>query len=109
MKQFENIEAVRLISLEDIIPMKLQAISNRFSKKDFWDIELLLENFSLNKMIDIFKMKFPPVDPGFIIHSLTDFEHADTEEDPVSLTTKTWEEIKRNLEKTIISYTQQFL
>ena len=109
LNSFDNIEETRLISLEDIIPMKLQAISNRFSKKDFWDIELLLENFSLNKIIDIFKLKFPPADPGFIIHSLTNFEHADTEEDPVSLTTKTWEEIKQNLEKTVIAYTQQFL
>jgi hypothetical protein len=98
-----------LNSFEDIIPMKLQAISNRFSKKDFWDIELLLQNFSLNKMIDIFKLKFPPADPGFIIHRLTNFEHADTEEDPVSLITKTWEEIKQNLEKTVIAYTNQFL
>lgn len=109
LNPFDQIEDTRLINLEDIIPMKLQAISNRFSKKDFWDIELLLENFSLNKMINIFKLKFPPVDPGYIIHSLTNFEHADTEEDPVSLTTKTWEEIKQNLEKTVIVYTQQFL
>jgi hypothetical protein len=109
LNNFDNIEETRLFSLEDIIPMKLQAMCNRFSKKDFWDIELLLENFSLNKMIDIFKLKFPPVDPGFIIHSLTNFEHADTEEDPVSLTTKTWEEIKQNLEKTVIAYTNQFL
>ena len=109
LNNFDNIEETRLISLEDIIPMKLQAISNRFSKKDFWDIELLLQNFSLNKMIDIFKLKFPPADPGFIIHRLTNLEHADTEEDAVSLTTKTWEEIKQNLEKTVIAFTNQFL
>jgi len=34
---FETSEGARLIALPGIIPMKLQALSNRFSKKDFWD------------------------------------------------------------------------
>lgn len=109
LNPFEIMDEYRFISLEDMIPMKLQAISNRFSKKDFWDIELLLEYYSLNRMIGIFKQKFPPVDPGFIIHSLTNFENADLEEDPICLHSKTWEEVKQNLEKKVIDYTQQFL
>jgi hypothetical protein len=32
---FETIDAARLINLQDIIPMKLQALSNRFAKKGF--------------------------------------------------------------------------
>lgn len=109
LNPFEIMDENRLISLEDMIPMKLQAISNRFSKKDFWDIELLLENYSLNNMIGIFKLKFPPIDSGFIIHSLTNFENADLEEDPICLNPKTWAEVKQNLEKKVIDYTQQFL
>src|SRR5450432_2635666 len=50
LNPFDETETSRLISLEDIIPMKLQAVSNRFSKKDFWDVELLLREFSLTKM-----------------------------------------------------------
>ncbi len=106
---FDEMEGIRLVSLEDIIPMKLQAISNRFSKKDFWDIELLLESFSLNRMIEIFKLKFPPVDTGYIIHSLTNFENSDFEDDPVCIIPKTWETVKQNLQRNVIDYTQQFL
>lgn len=104
---FEIIDGTRLISIDDIIPMKLQAISNRFSKKDFWDIELLLEEFPLSKMIEIFKLKFPPVDTGYIIHSLTNFETAESEENPVSLVNKTWEDIKKNLKEAVKIYTNE--
>jgi hypothetical protein len=34
-QRFEWIDKSRLRSVIDIIPMKLQAVSNRFSKKDF--------------------------------------------------------------------------
>ena len=105
---FEIIDDIRLIRIEDIVPMKLQAISNRFSKKDYWDIELLLDEFPLPKMIEIFKFKFPPVDTGYIIHSLTNFENADQEEDPISLVGKTWEEVKKNLKKAVTNYTNLF-
>jgi hypothetical protein len=105
LKPFDEIETCRLISIEDIIPMKLQALSNRFSKKDFWDIEFLLREFSIDKMLAIFKLKFPPVDTGYIIHSLTNFEGADSEEDPVCLIPITWKEIKISLQQLVRDYT----
>ena len=55
---FESLNETRLIALPDIIPMKLQALSNRFSKKDFWDIAFLLNSYSLSEMLEIFKSKF---------------------------------------------------
>ena len=109
LKPFVQIEETRLISLNDIIPMKLQAISNRFSKKDFWDIDFLLSEFSLKEMIMIFKQKFPPVDTGYIIHSLTNFENAEKEPDPVCLITNTWAEVKSNLTNKVRDYTNSFL
>ncbi len=109
LHSFEIIEATRLINVQDIIPMKLQAISNRFSKKDFWDIAFLLDSFTLDQMITIFKTKFPQIDTGFIIHSLAAFDEAAYEQDPVCLIPKSWEEIKHDLEKAVIDYTNQFL
>jgi hypothetical protein len=109
LQSFEIIESARLISVPDMIPMKLQALSNRFSKKDFWDIAFLSDSFSLEEMIAIFKTKFPQIDTGFIIHSLTAFDEAENEQDPVCLNPKSWEEIKHDLEKAVINYTNQFL
>ena len=104
LKTFETIDHVRLISLPDIIPMKLQAMSNRFSKKDFWDIAFLLKDFSLSEMLELFNSKFPNVDKGFIIHSLTNFENAEAEQSPVEIIPKSWDEIKDELKKVVIDY-----
>jgi len=102
---FETIDGIRLIAWQDIIPMKLQALSNRFSKKDFWDIAFLLKRFSLSEMLEIFSSKFPQVDRGYIIHSLTNFEDAEREQQPIVLLPKTWEEIKNELKKVVIDFT----
>jgi hypothetical protein len=42
-----------MLSIEDIIPMKLGAVSGRGAKKDFWDIAELLDNYSIKQMIDL--------------------------------------------------------
>ncbi len=105
----DDIAGTRLIALEDIIPMKLQALSNRFSKKDFWDISFLMLRFSLAEMLDIFKNKFPQIDIGFLLHSLTNFETAENEEDPMPLLSADWQEIKINLQNAVRDYTQSSL
>jgi predicted nucleotidyltransferase component of viral defense system len=109
LQQFEWLENSRLLSVTDIIPMKLQALSNRFSKKDFWDIAFLLNDVSVAKMIEIFTTKFPQIDPGFIIHSLVAFEEAEKDPDPICVIPKTWKEIKLQLEKAVIDYTNQLI
>jgi hypothetical protein len=106
---FDIIDDIRFLSITDIIPMKLQAVSNRNAKKDYWDIAALFENYSLEEMLKIFKQKFPQVDIGFIIHSLTDFEQADSEPDPDSYTNITWNEIKFQLITEVRKYTEGFL
>jgi predicted nucleotidyltransferase component of viral defense system len=106
---FDSIEGIRLLSINDIIPMKLQAVSNRNAKKDYWDIAVLLKQYSLDEMLNMFKIKFPQIDTGFIIHNLTDFEKADTELDPDSYNSITWDEIKLQLTNEVRNYTKGFL
>ena len=89
--------------------MKLQAVSNRNAKKDYWDIAVLLNQYSLAEMVKIFKAKFPQIDAGFIIHSLTDFEKADSELDPDSYANITWDEIKSRLTNEVRKYTESLL
>ncbi len=109
LQPFDINGGTRLLSIEDIIPMKLQAASNRNAKKDYWDIASLLKEYSLDKMLKIFNSKFPQVDIGFIIHSLTDFEKADTELDPDTFTGITWSEIKKELITAVRKYTERLL
>lgn len=60
-------------------------------------------------MLKIFNSKFPQVDIGFIIHSLTGFEKADTELDPATFTDITWSEIKKELVTAVRKYTERLL
>lgn len=109
LNTFDILEESRLLSVEDIIPMKLQAVSNRNAKKDYWDIHALLAEYPLKEMLKLFSSKFPQIDTGFIIHSLTDFEKADMEPDPDSNLSVTWTAIKENLSAEVRNYTQSFL
>ena len=110
LHSFDVIEGIRLLSVEDIIPMKLQAASNRNAKKDYWDIAALLNDYSLPTMLKVFASKFPQIDVGFIIHSLTDYEKADTELDPdTSDDETTWDEIKMQLTNAVTLYTMSLL
>lgn len=109
LKSFDFIEGTRLLSIDDIIPMKLQAATNRNAKKDYWDIAALLKKFSLDEMLRIFTSKFPQVDVGFIIHSLTDFEKAGTEPDPDTNNENTWENIKDELINAVKQHTMRLL
>lgn len=106
---FERVDGISFLSIKDIIPMKLQAASNRNAKKDYWDIAALLKLYSLDEMLQLFKTKFPQIDTGFIIHSLTDFEKADTEFDPDSMLSTTWEEVKFLLTSEVKKYTEGLL
>ncbi len=91
-----------VLALLDMVPMKLQALSNRFSNKDFWDAAFLLNAFSLSEMLEIFKSKFPQIDIGYIVHSLTHFEDAEKDQDLTAIIPTTWEAIKKELQKWVI-------
>ena len=97
----EKIDGMALVSLPDLAAMKLNAITNRGSKKDFYDVAELLASYPLTKLLDFFSRKYAATDAFAVIRSLAWFEDADAEPDPVSLTGHTWEEIKGRIVKSI--------
>jgi len=109
LKPYENIDQIRMVSVEDIVPMKLQSITTRQSKKDYWDIALLLENFELKDLLEIMKNKFPFVDPGYIVQALTHFEDAEEQPDPVALNDWTWAFVKGKITTSVVNYTESLL
>ncbi len=84
-------------SLEDVIAMKLNAIANRGSKKDFHDIAALLHRFPLECMIDCYRTKYRPASLMRVIRSLAWFDDADAEPDPISFNGLTWPEIREKI------------
>ncbi|ADB36596.1 Domain of unknown function DUF1814 [Spirosoma linguale DSM 74] len=89
---------IRFWSIQDVIAMKLGAISGRGAKKDFWDIAELLDHFSLSDMLHFFVTKYPNSDPGYVVRSLTYFEDAEPQADPISLNTAIkWPDVKKRV------------
>ena len=48
-----------IASLYDVIPMKIDAVINRGSMKDFWDLHEILEHFSFKDIIGLYEQKYP--------------------------------------------------
>jgi hypothetical protein len=95
MAPIEKIDGHALVSLPDLAAMKLNAIANRGSKKDFYDVAELLKHQTLTEMLGFFSRKYPHTDPFAVIRSLAWFEEAEQEPDPVPLAGQNWDGIKQ--------------
>lgn len=78
----------------DIAAMKLAAITNRGTKKDFIDLFELLGHFSLAQMLDFYKDKYADSIPFTTLKSLTWFEDAEDDPMPTMLRDYSWEKVK---------------
>ncbi len=88
-------DSLRLASMLDIAAMKLAAITNRGTRKDFVDLAFLLERFSLNDMMDAYLRRCPAGMPFLVLKSLSFFDDAEDEPMPRMLIARDWEQIKR--------------
>jgi hypothetical protein len=98
-------DSISLASIKDIAAMKLAAITNRGTKKDFIDIALIINKIGLSQMMKYYKEKYPDGMEMMVLRSLVYFEDAEPQPDPVMLIPYNWGEIK-NL---IIHETKRFL
>ncbi len=103
----EELEGIRMLSIPDIIPMKLGALARRGSKKDFWDISYLLDFHALPDMLDFFKRKYQNDDIGYVVMSLTYFDDADKQDDPVVFQKMTWGKVKSKVRTAVLDYTKK--
>ena len=87
-------DGIRLASVRDIAAMKVSAIINRGTKKDFIDLHFLMKEMSLNKILDLYDQKYPDGSRFIAIKSLTYFEDAESDPMPYMFSDITWEEIK---------------
>lgn len=96
LKPLNNLETIKIASLEDILCMKVNAIISRGSRKDFVDVYFIIKALKMesDEVINLFKKKFGGYDEIVIKKSLTYFEEAEKEpEFPVIKKVK-WEEVK---------------
>jgi hypothetical protein len=95
-------DEIRLANIKDIAPMKLDAISGRGKKKDFFDLYYLLERFSLPELLNLYQKKYKHTTIFHVIKSLGYFDEAEEENDPVILDKKVnWIKVKKTIVKEI--------
>lgn len=97
---------IRLLSLQDILAMKLNAISTSGQRsKDFIDIYFGLQTHSLGEMLAFYRNKYSQDQVGHIIKSLIYFDDVDLTDWPVMLreTDLEWKQVKQILEAAVLS------
>lgn len=91
--------ACQLATLEDLACMKLSALTQRGSKKDFVDIYALgLRYFSLRDMLRLYQKKFSVEDMGHVLYGLSYFDDADKERLPKMFWDTDWRAIKKTIQ-----------
>jgi hypothetical protein len=93
---------LRLLSPEDIAPMKFDAIAGRGKKKDFYDLYFLLEKMTLPEMLELHQEKFNLSTKFHIVKSLTYFEDAEEDDDPILVGKDvSWEQVKKRIVESV--------
>ena len=88
---------IRLASVRDIAAMKINAVTNRGTRKDFVDVARLLVDHSLEEMFSWYRMKYPEANPALAVRSLAYFADAETMPMPRMLIPFDWEEAKERI------------
>jgi hypothetical protein len=93
-----TIDHIRLASIKEIIAMKLDVVARNGRKKDFWDLHALMDDYSLNEMLELHKRRYPYThDAEQILRQFINFTSADHDFDPICLHGKHWELIKLDM------------
>jgi len=87
-------EGVRLAAVRDIAAMKINAVTNRGTRKDFVDVARLLEDYPLDEIFGWYRLKYPDANPALAMRSLSYFVDAETMPMPRMLVPFDWEAAK---------------
>lgn len=87
-------DGIRLASPVDIAAMKVNAIEGRGTKKDFIDMYMLLQHYSLKEIIAFYQQKYPNYSIFRALRSLTYFDDAEDQFMPRMYIEDTWENMK---------------
>ena len=106
------IDGVQILSVPDLIAMKLNAISVSGQRsKDFIDIYFILEEnrFSITDILKFYQVKYNQHGDMHILKSLIYFEDVDLSGWPVLLKKPLlkWSDVKKKIEKEVLRYLKE--
>jgi len=107
-----NYLGIDLASLKDIAAMKLAAIMDRGTKRDFIDLYFLVKkNISLDEMFVFYDKKFNALESNLygLLKSLTYFDDAEDSAMPEMLKKASWEEVKNFFKEEVVKVAKKWL
>lgn len=93
-----------LASDKDIAAMKVNAIIGRGTRKDFIDLYVLLQHYSLTEIMAFYKQKYPEFSEYRALLSMTYFEDAEMQDMPKMFIDTSWEEMKKAIIMAVEAY-----
>ena len=91
---------VALAGLDDLACMKLSAIAQRGSRKDFYDVHALLTRHRpLAELLRLYQQKFGVSDISPVLYGLAYFDEAEAEPAPILLEKISWKQVKQDLRR----------
>lgn len=84
-------DGMRLAGIKDIGAMKINAITNRGTRKDFVDLARLLDDFSLEDIFGWYQSKYPQANPALALRSMSYFVDAEAMPMPQMLIDFDWD------------------
>lgn len=97
LEECRTLDGLRIASISDIAAMKISAIINRGTKKDFIDLYFLLQKMSLEYILDLYGRKYIDGSRFIAIKSLTYFDDAESDPMPYMFNDVAWEDIKSSI------------
>jgi hypothetical protein len=110
LQEPRNINGIFVLSEQDIIAMKLNAISTSGQRsKDFIDIFYLLDSHPVAAMLNYYKTKYNQQNDTLILKSLIYFDEVDLSDWPVLLLNPRlkWGDVKKKLDKAVMKYIKE--
>lgn len=95
-----------LASDKDIAAMKVNAIIGRGTRKDFIDLYVLLQHYSLLEIMAFYKQKYPEFSEYRALLSMTYFEDAEMQDMPKMFIDTSWDSMKSTIIEAVKAYQQ---
>ena len=95
-----------LASDKDIAAMKVNAIIGRGTRKDFIDLYVLLQRYSLSEIMAFYKQKYPDFSEYRALLSMTYFEDAEMQDVPKMFIDTSWDTMKSTIIEAVKAYQQ---
>lgn len=93
-----------LASDKDIAAMKINAIMGRGTRKDFIDLYVLLQHYSLTQIMDFYRQKYPEFSEYRALLSMTYFDDAEMQDMPLMFIKTPWESMKTSIIQAVEAY-----